>query len=84
MLSIQTVANSVSLDAISAEIDRDIKDLALQDADQLRLGMGTLEVKAKKERSIVHPRTGERAVVPSKNQLVFRPVTQIKDELKKI
>ncbi len=47
-------------------------------------GLGTLEVKAKKERSIVHPRTGERAVVPSKNQLVFRPVAQIKDELKKI
>ena len=47
-------------------------------------GLGTLEVKEKKERTIVHPRTGERHTVPSKNQLVFRPVANIKDELKKI
>jgi len=47
-------------------------------------GLGALEVKERKERVIVHPRTGERSVVPSKNQLVFRPVANIKDELKKL
>lgn len=47
-------------------------------------GLGTLELKEKNERVIVHPRTGERTVVPRKNQLVFRPVANIKDELKKI
>ena len=47
-------------------------------------GLGALEVKARKERAIVHPRTGERSVIPSKNQLVFRPVANMKDELKKI
>lgn len=47
-------------------------------------GLGTLELKEKNERVIVHPRTGERTVVPRKNQLVFRPVSTIKDELKKI
>ena len=47
-------------------------------------GLGMLEVKEKKERTIIHPRTGERKIVPSKNQLVFRPVANIKDELKKI
>ena len=47
-------------------------------------GLGTFEVKEKKERTIIHPRTGERKIVPSKNQLVFRPVANIKDELKKI
>ena len=47
-------------------------------------GLGTLEIKKKNERVIVHPRTGERTVVPSKNQLVFRPVGNLKDELKKI
>ena len=47
-------------------------------------GLGTLELKEKNERVIVHPRTGERTVVPRKNQLVFRPVSSIKDELKKI
>lgn len=47
-------------------------------------GFGALEVKNRKERAIVHPKTGERSIVPSKNQLVFRPVNTIKDELKKI
>ena len=47
-------------------------------------GLGSLEVKKRKERCIVHPRTGERSTLPSKNQLVFRPVANIKDELKKI
>ena len=47
-------------------------------------GLGTLEVKEKKERAIVHPRTGERKIIPSKKQLVFRPVVNLKDELKNI
>ena len=47
-------------------------------------GLGALEIKERKERVIVHPRTGERTVAPSKNQLVFRPMTNMKDELKKI
>ena len=48
------------------------------------LGFGSLELKERKARVIVHPRTGERSVVPSKNQVVFKPVANIKDELKKI
>ena len=47
-------------------------------------GLGALEIKERKERVIVHPRTGERTVAPSKNQLVFRPVATLKNELKKI
>jgi DNA-binding protein HU-beta len=47
-------------------------------------GLGTLEIKARKARAIVHPRTKERTLVPGKNQLVFRPVGTIKDELKNI
>lgn len=47
-------------------------------------GLGALEIRERNERVIVHPRTGERTIVPSKNQLVFRPVANLKDELKKI
>lgn len=47
-------------------------------------GLGVLEIKERKERVIVHPRTGERTVAPSKNQLVFRPVANVKDELKNL
>lgn len=46
--------------------------------------MGALEIKERKERVIVHPRTGERTIAPSKNQLVFRPVANLKDELKNL
>ena len=47
-------------------------------------GIGSLELKERKARTIVHPRTGERSVAPSKNQLVFKPIGNLKDELKKI
>ena len=45
-------------------------------------GLGALEVKARKARTIVHPKTGERNIIPAKNQLVFRAVDTIKNELK--
>lgn len=47
-------------------------------------GLGAFEIKERKARVIVHPRTGERAMAPSKNQVVFRPVGNLKDELKNI
>ena len=45
-------------------------------------GLGTLEVKHKNERVIVHPRTGERNTIPAKRQIGFRPTPTLKDELK--
>jgi len=57
----------------------------LMDGKAVQLqGLGTLEVKERNERVVVLPRTGERTVVPRKNQLVFRPVANLKDELKKL
>lgn len=47
-------------------------------------GLGALEIKERPARTIVHPRTGERSIAPSRNQLVFRPVASMKEELKKI
>lgn len=47
-------------------------------------GLGSLEIKERKERAIVHPKTGERTIAPSKNQLVFKPVVNLKEEIKKI
>jgi len=46
-------------------------------------GMGVLEIKERKERVIVHPKTGERMVSPGKKQLVFRPMANMKEVLKK-
>ena len=57
----------------------------LMDGKAIQLqGLGTLEVKERKERTIVHPRTGERTIAPSKNQLVFKATANIKEELKKL
>ena len=48
------------------------------------LGLGVLEVKERKARTLVHPRTKELTEIPSKNQLIFRPAVNTKDELKRI
>lgn len=47
-------------------------------------GLGTLEVKERQARTIVHPKTGERSVSPSKKQVVFKPVDNVKETLKNI
>ena len=47
-------------------------------------GLGWLEVKERNERIIVHPKTGERTLVPRKHQLAFRPVAPLKEELKNV
>ena len=57
----------------------------LMDGKAIQLqGLGTLEVKERKERVIIHPKTGERTIAPSKNQLVFKPTITLKEELKRI
>ena len=66
-----------TMNAIIRENLMDEKSIQLQ-------GLGALEIKERQARVVVHPRTGERTEVPSKNQLVFRPVATIKDELKKV
>ena len=45
-------------------------------------GIGSLEVKERKERTIVHPQTGERTI--GKKQIAFKPVNNLKDTLKNI
>ena len=47
-------------------------------------GIGSLEVKERKARTIVHPQTGERTVSPSKMQIAFKPTNNLKDTLKNI
>ena len=59
------------------------ENLMAEKAIQLQ-GLGVFEIKERQACVVVHPRTGERTEVPSKNQLVFRPVANIKDELKKV
>lgn len=62
--------NSVIVEMLMAE-----KSVTLQ-------GLGTLEVKQKNERVIVHPKTGVRSVVPAKKQISFKVSSTLKEELK--
>jgi DNA-binding protein HU-beta len=73
----ETEQMMTSMNAIIRENLMDGKSIQLQ-------GIGALEVKERPARTIVHPRTGERNTVPSKNQLVFKPAGTIKDEFKKL
>ena len=66
----------VTMTAILRENIMDGKTVQLQ-------GLGVLEMKERGERTIVHPKTGERTIVPSKNQLVFKPTANLKEEIKK-
>lgn len=44
--------------------------------------LGTLEIKEKNARTIVHPKTGERNIVPARKQLVMRPTAAMKELLR--
>lgn len=43
---------------------------------------GTLEMKRKSARVVVHPQTKERTVIPEKMQLTFKANVTIKEQLK--
>ena len=43
---------------------------------------GTFEIKEKKERLSVHPKTGVRTLTPPKLQVNFKPATILRDEVK--
>lgn len=56
------------------------KELLAGNSVQLQ-NFGTLEMKRRNSRVIVHPQTQERTVVPEKMQLNFKPHQTIKDQL---
>lgn len=67
------------LDAATAVI----REALMSGKTVLLQGVGTLEIKQKNERTVVHPRTGEKTAVPAKNQLYFKPALTLKEELKR-
>ena len=55
----------------------------LKENDQLNIsGFGVLEVKMRKERLSVNPKTGQRFLVPPKIVPTFRPSNKLKDKFK--
>lgn len=55
----------------------------LKENDQLNIsGFGVLEVKMRKERLSVNPKTGQRFLVPPKVVPAFRPSNKLKEKFK--
>ncbi|MBE6267833.1 MAG: HU family DNA-binding protein [Bacteroidaceae bacterium] len=55
----------------------------LKDNDQLNIsGFGVFEVKMRKEKVLVNPKSGERMLIPPKLVPAFRPSSKLKDKFK--
>ena len=62
---------------ISAMIER------LKENDQINVaGFGVFEVKMRRERVSVNPKTGQRMLIPPKLVPAFRPSSKLKDSFK--
>ena len=56
---------------------------SLKDNDQLNIsGFGVFEVKMRKEKVLVNPKSGERMLIPPKLVPTFRPSSKLKDKFK--
>ena len=68
--------------AINTVIDC-ITDAVAQGEKVQIVGFGTFEVRKRLERVVVNPATQQRMLVPPKLVLNFKPITAIKENLKK-
>ena len=58
---------------------------SLKDNDQINIsGFGVFEVKMRRERISVNPKTGQRMLIPPKIVPAFRPSAKLKDKFKDI
>ena len=74
------LAKSQVADLLDATEDAIVQQLLDGKSVQIQ-GFGTLEVRQKKERISVHPKTGERTMIPPKQQVAFKPTQNLKDEI---
>ncbi len=86
---IQHIATSTSMtkthteELLNATVAVLQKELLAGKSVQLQ-NFGTLEMKRKNARVVVHPQTKERTTIPEKMQLTFKPNQSIKEQLKNI
>lgn len=72
------LSKSLTEDMIGA-LTAEMRDALMADKSVLIQGLGVFEVKERSERVNVHPKTGERQVIPAKQQLTFKPVSTLKE-----
>ena len=87
MLTKELISNIASTSGLSKHQTEDMLEaLTAEMRDALMAGksipvqgLGLFEVKERSERVNVHPRTGERQIVPAKQQLTFKPAQALKE-----
>ena len=72
------LSKSLTEDMVGA-LTAEMRDALMADKSVLIQGLGVFEVKERSERVNVHPKTGERQVIPAKQQLTFKPVSTLKE-----
>ncbi len=84
---IQHIATSTSMtktrteELLNATVAVLQKELLAGKTVQLH-NFGTMEMKRKSAREIIHPQTKERTIIPEKMQLTFKASNTIKEQLK--
>lgn len=79
--------NKASVAETSSSVDKFIELITdrLKENDQINIsGFGVFEVKMRRERISVNPKTGQRMLIPPKIVPSFRPSAKIKDKFKDI
>lgn len=77
--------NKMSVAEVSATIEAFVELLTdrLKENDQINIsGFGVFEVKMRRERISVNPKTGQRMLIPPKIVPAFRPSSKMKDKFK--
>ena len=70
---------------ITADVDALVSTIIerLKENDQINIsGFGVFEVKMRRERVSVNPKTGQRMLIPPKLVPAFRPSSKLKDKFK--
>ena len=72
------LSKSLTEDMVGA-LTAEMRDALMADKSVFIQGLGVFEVRERSERVNVHPKTGERQVIPAKQQLTFKPVSTLKE-----
>ena len=72
------LSKSLTEDMVGA-LTAEMRDVLMADKSVSIQGLGVFEVRERSERVNVHPKTGERQVIPAKQQLIFKPVSTLKE-----
>ena len=72
------LSKSLTEDMVGA-LTAEMRDALMTDKSVSIQGLGVFEVRERSERVNVHPKTGERQVIPAKQQLTFKPVSTLKE-----